>query len=136
MKKVFFSFFTLALAFAALGQDLAMNTTKVVENTDAAIFKWDATEYDFGTVKAGTPVSHEFTFTNTGTIPLVITSVKASCGCTVTAYSKDPISPNGDGFVKATYDAAKPEKFSKTVTVTGNTDSGPILLTIKGEVVE
>lgn len=137
MKKISITLFTLVLAMYAFGQDLAMNRTKVVEKSpDAAVFTWKATEYDFGAIEAGVPVSHEFKFTNTGDIPLVITAVKASCGCTVTAYSEDPIAPNGTGFVKATYNAAKPGRFTKTVTVTGNTAEGSILLTIKGEVVE
>src|SRR3546814_20299030 len=38
--------------------------------------------YDFGTVKEGEKVEHEFTFTNTGSQPLNVSTVQASCGCT------------------------------------------------------
>ena len=65
-----------------------------------------------------------------------IESHQASCGCTVTKYSKDPISPGSSGYVTATYNAAKVGVFTKTVTVNANTDGNPVVLTIKGEVIE
>jgi Protein of unknown function (DUF1573) len=42
--------------------------------------------------------------------------------------------PGGSGFIKATYNAAAPGAFNKTVTVTANIESGFVQLTIKGEV--
>lgn len=101
-----------------------------------ATFAWAATTFDFGKIKVNKPVTHKFTFTNTGDAPLVITSVQASCGCTVTEYSKDPIPSGSEGFVKATYNAAKVGVFNKTVTVNANTEEGVVQLSIKGEVVE
>jgi hypothetical protein len=100
-----------------------------------AAFTWTATTFDFGKVKAGTPVTHEFTFVNSGDVPLVITSVRASCGCTVTSYSKDPVLTASTGSVKATYNAARPGQFTKTVSVQANTEE-IVQLTIRGEVVE
>ncbi|NJM24217.1 MAG: DUF1573 domain-containing protein [Bacteroidia bacterium] len=97
---------------------------------------WNETTHDFGQIKKGTPVSHEFTFTNNGNSPLVISSVKASCGCTVADYSKEPVQPGEKGFVKATFNAANPGVFTKTITVNANTDDGAVVLNIKGEVVE
>jgi hypothetical protein len=82
------------------------------------------------------PVTHEFKFTNTGNAPLVISSVQASCGCTVTEYSKEPIPVGGQGYVKATYNAAKLGVFTKSVTVNANAEESVVQLTIKGEVVE
>lgn len=136
MKKITLTFCGLAIAFFALAQELALTAgTKKNLVEEMAAFTWDRTEYNFGNIPLGTPVVHEFSFYNTGTTPLVISSVQASCGCTVTAYSKDPIEPGARGYVKATYNAAKVGQFSKTVTVNANTDGGAVLLTIKGEVV-
>lgn len=101
-----------------------------------AAFSWVSRTYDFGKIKVGKPVTHNFTFTNNGDGILVISSVQASCGCTVTDYTKDPIAPGAEGFVKATYNAAKTGVFTKTVTVNANTTEGAVTLTIKGEVVE
>ncbi|MBX2968624.1 MAG: DUF1573 domain-containing protein [Cyclobacteriaceae bacterium] len=121
----------------AVAQQLALttNTSPIVRIADAA-FVWDETVYDFGKIKLNEPVAHEFTFTNAGDEPLLIAAVKASCGCTVTEYTKDPIPSGGKGYVKATYNAAKAGVFSKTVTITANTSESTVLLTIKGEVVE
>jgi hypothetical protein len=137
MKKIALTLFSVMLAACAFAQIVAMKSaTPTLPTADNAVFKWTIKEFDFGKINVGIPVNHEFTFTNMGDIPLVISSVQASCGCTVTSYSKDPIQPGGEGFVKATYNAAKVGQFTKTVTVNANTDEGAVLLTIKGEVVE
>ena len=127
----------LTMMVAAFSQQLA-SVSKPTSNLapEAAAFNWTSTTFDFGKIKAGVPVSHEFTFTNSGNAALIIASVQASCGCTVTEYTKDPINPGGKGKVKATYNAAKAGQFSKTVTVNANTEDAVIQLTIKGEVVE
>lgn len=101
----------------------------------AASFSWANTVYDFGSIRAGTPVSYEFRFVNTGIVPLVITSAKVSCGCTMAAYTREPVEKGKAGIVRVRYDAAQPGKFSKTVTVTANTPEAPVILTIQGEVV-
>lgn len=101
----------------------------------AAVFSWSTTQHDFGNITKGVPVSHEFEFTNTGSEPLIVTSVNASCGCTVTNFSKDPIAPGANGYVKATFDAGKLGAFLKTVSVQSNADKNHVL-TLKGTVVE
>lgn len=100
----------------------------------AAKFSWERLVHDFGQIKKDAPVTANFEFVNQGTEPLVVSSVKGSCGCTVAAYTKEAIMPGEKGKVTATYNAAKVGAFNKTVTVTANTQSGPIVLSIKGEV--
>jgi len=99
-----------------------------------AAFTWDSSSHDFGKIKQGTPVTHEFKFTNTGKTPMIITNVQASCGCTTPSWTKEEVMPGGSGFIKATYNAAAVGAFNKTVTVTANIESGFVQLTIKGEV--
>ena len=142
MKQIILSFIVFAFTFIVIGaasaqQPLASNAKSRVEfKKDLGSFAWTETSHDFGKIKVNNPVTHEFSFVNEGNSPLVITSVQASCGCTVTKYSKEPISPGSSGFVTATYNAAHVGVFSKTVTVNANTDAGAVLLTIKGVVVE
>ena len=137
MKKIAITLFVFSLAIYAGAQQVAVNyKPAAVITTDDAVFAWKATTFDFGKIKKDKAVTHEFTFTNSGKEALVITSVQASCGCTVAQYSKDPILPGTEGFVKATYNAAKPGVFTKTVTVNANTADGVVVLTIKGEVIE
>lgn len=105
------------------------------KTADSATVAWGSTTHDFGKITQSKPVTHTFSFTNTGDEPLVIASVQASCGCTVASFSKEAVAPGAKGFVKATYNAAVAGPFTKTVTVTANTAEGTILLTLKGEVV-
>jgi hypothetical protein len=99
-----------------------------------AATSWKNSIHDFGKIRQGEPVSTTFTFTNTTDAPLVLTEVKGSCGCTATDYTKEALAPGKSGYVKATYNAASPGVFSKTVTVTSS--NGEVKqLTIKGEVV-
>lgn len=133
MKRVTFIILGFVFACVAIAQTLASNE-KPGNPLLEATFAWVQTSFDFGKIKVGIPVTHEFKFTNSGDAPLVITSVQASCGCTVAEYSKEPIPSGGQGFVKATYNAAKAGVFTKTVTINSNTQDGVVLLTIKGEV--
>lgn len=135
MKKI-----CLILALSILGAPMYAQQLAVINFFSPAIetpaFSWAIKTHDFGKIKVNTPVTHEFRFTNSGDAPLVISSVQASCGCTVTDYSKDPIAPGAEGYVKATYNAAKVGIFTKTVTVSANAEESVVQLTIKGEVVE
>jgi len=106
MKKTMILVAAFAIAVVALGQELTASIKKTVPVTPAAVFTWATTSFDFGKIEKGIPVTHKFTFTNTGTEALIISSVQASCGCTVTEYTKDPIPAGEKGFVKATYNAA------------------------------
>jgi len=136
MKKLVLVF-GLLICCATVGQ-LSANAGLPVTHVKflEAAFNWTATTFDFGQIKKDVAVMHQFSFKNNGNTPLVISSVQASCGCTVTDYSKTPIEPGAQGFVKATYNAANVGVFSKTVTVNANTEEGAVQLTIKGVVVE
>lgn len=129
MKKLFFLVIVLATV-AVKG----FSQTTPAANADLAVAAFEAQNYDFGKIKQSTPVTHEFKFTNTGKVPMIITNVQASCGCTTPDWSKDPIAPGGKGFIKATYNAASVGAFNKAVTVTANIPNGSLQLFIKGEV--
>jgi hypothetical protein len=99
----------------------------------ATTHQWSTTTHDFGKLEQNKPAQCEFKITNKGTTPLIITSTTPSCGCTVPEYTKDPIAPGKTGFVKATYNAASPGQFTKTITVVLSNNATEVL-TIKGEV--
>lgn len=101
-----------------------------------AAISFEETTYDFGTIKeeAG-PATHEFVFTNTGESPLVISSVRASCGCTTPQWSKKPIPPGEQGSITAQYNPLnRPGAFRKSISVTANTANPNTVLYIKGVV--
>lgn len=90
--------------------------------------------FDFGTVKKGEKVEHSYTFTNTGEEPLIISNAKASCGCTVPTWPKEPIAPGETAEIPVIFDAKSPGNQTKTITVTANTTPPQTRLTIKGQV--
>ncbi len=101
------------------------------------IVQFSEQRHDFGTFaeEVGT-VSCDFEFVNTGTEPLVIKNVRASCGCTATEYSQEPVAPGDSGVVKVTYNAeGRPGKFSKAIYVYTNTTPERSVLRIIGEVI-
>jgi hypothetical protein len=138
MKKICLILMMAVCSSPIFAQELALANTVAISKVKAATpeFGWNVTAYDFGKIQLNKPVTHEFKFTNTGDAPLVISSVQASCGCTVAEYSKEPIAPGAQGFVKATYNAAKVGVFTKSVTVNANAEDNVVQLVIKGEVTE
>ncbi|MFN0014006.1 MAG: DUF1573 domain-containing protein [Saprospiraceae bacterium] len=97
--------------------------------------KYDEAVYDFGVVNEGTVVKHVYTFTNTGSEPLIISNARGSCGCTVPTWPKQPIPPGGKGEISVEFDTkGKPNRQTKSVTVTANTTPTDTHLEITGEV--
>lgn len=59
---------------------------------------FEDTQHNFGSfMEAAGVQTTTFTFKNTGTSPLILNSVRASCGCTTPKWTRDPIAPNGSG---------------------------------------
>ena len=110
--------------------------TLLKAQTKEASISFDAEIHDFGKFKeADGPVTYKFEFTNTGSVPLMIRGVRASCGCTSNSWSREPVLPGKKGFVSATYNPKnRPGPFAKTVTVTSNATTPTKVLTIKGDV--
>ena len=110
---------------------LPMNAKK----KSGAIISFAETTHDFGYIQeSGGAVSHQFTFTNTGTKPLIIVSAHASCGCTKPEFPKKPIEPGKTGIVKITYKPKnRPGAFDKIVSITSNAKT--VHLRIRGCVI-
>lgn len=93
-------------------------------------------EFDFHNVTEGTLATHDFIFKNTGTEPLLINNVRASCGCTTPFWTKDPILPGKEGKISASYDSKnRPGAFHKSISVITNADEPTKTLYIKGVVI-
>lgn len=103
-------------------------------NLNTPVAKWDKLVNDFGDIAFNVPKTAEFTLTNAGKEPLIISSARASCGCTNLKYASEPILPGKSTVVSATYNAASQGVFTKTVTVQTNADPNPVVLQIKGNV--
>ena len=115
---------------------LILLAVSVAMTVPSALFKWGKTTHDFGRIAQGKPVTAEFTFTNTGELPLLINNAKGSCGCTGVEYPKAGIMPGHSGLIKATFNAAAVGAFNKSVTVESNAEGGATVLFVKGEVLK
>ena len=127
MKTVFtlLSLFVLSISFSYGQNELNMNSK----------ISFSKQEHNFGQMAVGKPVAYEFEFTNIGSKPLVLTDVKASCGCTTPSWSKEPVMPGQKGHVKAQYNMAREGKYRKSVTVK-TADGDNITLYITGEAIQ
>ncbi len=125
MKKLFFYVFILSIYI-----------TNTYAQQKGPHISFEKTTHDFGTIyEEDSNVSVKFIFKNTGTEPVVIQNVHASCGCTTPDWSKMPVNPGKEGFIEATYSPkGTTGAFSKTVSVSTNAELQPIVLRIKGEV--
>jgi hypothetical protein len=96
----------------------------------------DRTVHDFGTIgEDNGNVSAVFIITNNTNAPIVLTNVKASCGCTTPSWTKEPVEPGKTGEVTATYSPkGRPGPFDKTVTITTNGNPERLTVHIKGTV--
>ena len=92
--------------------------------------------YDFGEIQEGADASVDFVFKNSGTEKLILTDVKASCGCTVPSWSKEPVMPGETGKVTAKYNTqGRPGAFNKAITITSNANEETKRVFIKGTVI-
>ena len=92
--------------------------------------------HNFGQIEWKHPVTVEYTITNTGDKPLVLTNVTTSCACSVADWTKKPIAPGEKGTVSATFDAKALGHFEKTIGIYSNAQPSLVYLKFVGEVVQ
>ena len=102
-------------------------------STAEDVLKLKETEHDFGKIPQGKPVYYSFEIVNSGTQPLKLDNVQASCGCTTPEWSREPIAPGTTAVIKVGYNSAAEGYFDKSITITYNTNQNKILK-IKGTV--
>jgi len=125
MKKFILTLAVALFGFSAYAQD-----------ADAAGAKIDFAEkvINYGKIDKGANGTRVFKFKNEGTEPLVLSSVRASCGCTTPKWTREPIAPGEEGEINVKYDTNRIGNFHKTVTVQSNATNKTVVLTIKGQV--
>jgi hypothetical protein len=115
---------------------LAFFTAFISLNPDPQpVVQWlDETTYDFGTMEQGVPKSVSFSFKNISTQPIVLETVRTSCGCTAAEWPEAPIEPGATGAVSIEYDAYRAGAFKKKITVFFDRQKKAEVLWIKGTV--
>ena len=133
MKK-----FAMICLFASMAFGMAnAQTEKKDIPANGAKIRFTETEHNYGTIQKGGDGKCTFTFVNEGNEPLILSNVKASCGCTTPSYTQKPVMPGKEGTIDVKYNTNNVGGFSKTVTVTSNAVDNPrVVLKIKGNVVQ
>lgn len=116
---------------------MALALCAVAMMAQQAVITFKTTEHDFGKInEADGRVTTVFEFKNEGMEPLVLSNVRASCGCTTPKWTREPVEPGQTGQITVTYNPnGRPGRFQKTVTITSNATEATTRLYIKGEVI-
>ncbi len=139
MKSIFSVLLAAFIAFNVHAQtaDKKESGGAVIINPNAPKISFTEELYDFGEIPEGPQVTHDFKFKNTGKEPLVLSQVKASCGCTTPSWPKEPVLPGKESSILVTYNTqGRVGNFSKAITITSNSDSPSRVINIKGVVVK
>jgi hypothetical protein len=131
MRKLF-TIFAITIFAVSISCSQTPNQDKNKENGPKIEFF--ITEYDYGTIVAGDNGTCEFEFKNTGTEPLVLNDVRSTCGCTVPSWPKEPIKAGESSKIIVSYNTNRIGPINKSITVSSNAPSGPVVLRIKGNV--
>jgi hypothetical protein len=142
MKKLFLFASTALLSVSLFAQNPPAQTpqapTPSAQTPPARkaedVVKFKELAFDFGKVKQGTPVTHDFTFTNISNSPVIIETAIASCGCTTPHKPEGAIAAGKSDVISAQYNAANLGPFNKTITVKLAGVDLPVTLKITGEV--
>ncbi|MCU0468763.1 MAG: DUF1573 domain-containing protein [Arcicella sp.] len=99
------------------------------------VMQIDTPVVDLGKIMEGDTIMHVYNFKNTGNMPLVLSNVSASCGCTTPSYSTEPVAPGDKGFITVKFNSkGKEGKLNKTVTAFANTKPAENMVSFKIEV--
>ena len=147
MKKLV-CFTMIALLFASFTLQ-AQETTQKPQNATkkeqsatkkgkakVAEITFESLEHDYGNIYKGDNGECEFVFKNTGKAPLQITNARASCGCTVPSWPREPIAPGKKSVIRVKYDTNRLGTINKSITVTSNAVNNSVVLHIKGSISE
>jgi hypothetical protein len=126
MTKLILLASTALLTIGVFAQDQAKKAEDVV--------KFKELTYDFGKIKQGSPVTHDFVFTNISNSPVIIESAVPSCGCTTPVKPEGAIPQGKDNKIQAGFNAANVGPFNKSITIKVAGVDLPVQLKITGEV--
>ncbi len=91
-------------------------------------------DHDFQHLRQEHPKTFVFRFKNIDTQPILLQTVRTSCGCTAATWTETPIAPGGTGEIVVEYDAYQRGEFKKKIRVFFDRQRKPEILWIHGEV--
>ncbi len=136
MKKLFSIAVLAIITFSISCSQTSQTENSVDIDAQGPGIQFKVKAHDFGTINRGGDGTFEFVFSNNGTEPLILSNVKTSCGCTTPNWPKEPIPAGRESRIKVKYDTKRMGAFQKSITVYSNATETPIVLRIKGTVVD
>lgn len=99
-------------ANTSVGSETASATPSAItpeagmDSANVTSIQWlDSTHQNLGKINEGQVVEISWRFKNTGTKPLIVSNVSASCGCTVPDKPEQPIAPGAEEIIRARFDS-------------------------------
>lgn len=100
-----------------------------------AVVEWQTeTDHDFGTLRAGALARFAFKFKSVDNQPIVVETVRTTCGCTAAKWTEEPVMPGQSGEVVIEYDTEKKGSFRKKIRVFFDRQKKAEFLYVEGEV--
>lgn len=134
MKSIYLLLIALVFGAAAFAQDATQTQNNPEANPNAPVITFDKTVHDYGQVPYNGDGKCQFTFTNTGKEPLILTNVRSSCGCTVPKWPREPIMPGESEVIHVDYKTNRIGTINKSVTIQSNASNDVVRLRITGTV--
>ena len=116
---------------------MIVNTVVFMPNdvqVDVGVFEFETEIINYGTIAQNSDGNRAFVFKNVGNAPIIISEVKASCGCTIPSKPNKPIMPGETAEIEVKYATSRLGGFSKTLTVISDASEPKKIIRIKGNV--
>lgn len=127
--KVIPILFVLFIGFGVYAQSEETTTATGAKIT------FEESVFEFGEITQGDRVEHTFNYTNTGTVPLIISNVKTTCGCTAPDWSREALAPGESQVMTIKFNSAgKMGMQNKVITISSNAVNNPERIKITANV--
>ena len=90
--------------------------------------------HDYGEIEQDSDGTWAFVFKNLGKEAIIINRVRATCGCTVVDWPKEPFEPGSTGEITVKYNTATTGTFFKSIIVYSSAANSPVKLQVRGRV--
>jgi len=110
---------------------------QTITNLSGPQIVFDKETHDFGVVYMYGDGSCIFKFSNTGNEPLILTDVRAGCGCTVPEWPKEPLLPGDTATIRVSYTTMnRVHQINRSIVVSSNASNKPVqVLRLIGNVI-
>jgi hypothetical protein len=114
-------------------------TPPAIDSANLTTIEWiDNMDLNMGKIVEGQDLEIAYRFRNSGKKPLIISNVRAQCGCTIPETPKEPFAPGQQGVIKAKFSSAGRggSHNTKEVYVEANTNPATTVLVFHVEVLK